>query len=73
MTAHVEPEDTQRAAEKAIRDSERYRAFIANSSEGIWRLEFDPPIDTSLPVGAQVDLAYATGRFAACNDVMARM
>ncbi len=60
-------------AEQAVRDSERYRAFIANSSEGIWRLEFDPPIDTSLPAEVQVDLAYRNGRFAECNQVMARM
>ena len=52
---------------------ERYRAFIDNSSEGIWRIEFDPPIDTSLPVDAQVDLAYSNGRFAECNVVMAQM
>ena len=50
---------------RALRASdERYRAFIANSSEGIWRLEFSPPIDTTLPVDEQLALAYANGRFA---------
>src|SRR5215510_5345327 len=52
---------------------ERYRAFVSHSSEGIWRLEFDPPIDTSLPVQEQVELAYRNGRFAECNLAMARM
>ena len=33
---------------------ERYRALFEQSSEGIWRLEFDPPIDTALPVDEQV-------------------
>jgi PAS domain S-box-containing protein len=51
----------------------RYRAFITHSSEGIWRLEFEPPIDTALPVAEQVDLAYRNGRFAECNLAMARM
>src|SRR6187399_136855 len=51
----------------------RYRAFIANSSEGIWRLELQPPIDTRLPVEQQVELAYRSGRFAECNLAMARM
>ena len=51
----------------------RYRAFIANSSEGIWRLELQPPIDTRLPVDQQVELAYRSGRFAECNLAMARM
>jgi PAS domain S-box-containing protein len=60
-------------AEAARASEERYRAFIENSSEGIWRLEFTPPVDTSLPVGEQVSLAYANGRFAECNAVMARM
>jgi PAS domain S-box-containing protein len=54
-------------------NEERYRAFIEHSSEGIWRLEFDPPIDTSLPVEEQVSLAYAHGRFAEVNQMMARM
>jgi PAS domain S-box-containing protein len=64
----------QKEFEEALRTSEeRYRAFIRNSSEGIWRMEFDPPIDTSLPVENQVDLAYRNGRYAECNEVMARM
>ena len=59
--------------EAARSSEERYRAFIRHSSEGIWRLEFRPPIDTSLPVDEQVALAYANGRFAECNETMARM
>ena len=57
-----------------LREKEaRYRSFFENSSEGVWRLEFDPPIDTALPIEAQVDLAYAHGRLAECNPAMARM
>ena len=52
---------------------QRYRAFVENSSEGIWRLEFDPPLDTTLPVDAQVELAYRHGVLLECNDAMARM
>ena len=58
---------------RTARGAEGYRAFIRNSSEGIWRLEFDPPIDTSLPAETQVELAYRTGRFVESNDAMARM
>ncbi|HEY1052694.1 MAG TPA: histidine kinase dimerization/phospho-acceptor domain-containing protein, partial [Prosthecobacter sp.] len=61
------------AAEEVRKSEERYRAFIANSSEGIWRLEFEPPLDITLPVEQQVEHAYAHGRMAECNDVMARM
>ena len=52
---------------------QRYRAFVENSSEGIWRLEFDPPLNTTLPVDAQVELAYRHGVLIECNDAMARM
>lgn len=59
---------------QALRDSEeRYRAFIAQSSEGIWRIEFDPPVDTRLSVDDQIEQAYARARIAECNEVMARM
>lgn len=64
----------EKDAEAALRESEaRYRSFITRSSEGIWLLEFDPPLDTSLPVEHQVHLAYRNGRFVDCNDAMARM
>jgi len=55
------------------KDAERYQSFFRNTSEGIWRLELDPPIDTSLSANTQVDLAYQNGRFAECNEAMARM
>lgn len=64
----------EKDAEAALRESEeRYRSFIAHSSEGIWLLEFDPPLDTSLPVDEQVELAYRNGHFVECNDAMAEM
>ncbi|MBI3578102.1 MAG: PAS domain S-box protein, partial [Ignavibacteriales bacterium] len=37
-------------AEQALKESEeRYRAFIFNSTEGIWRIELDRPLPTSMP------------------------
>ncbi len=67
-------EDSLRQSEQRLRQSEeRYRAFVANSSEGIWRMEFQPPVDTRLPVPQQVDLILRHGRFAECNEAFARM
>ena len=64
----------QRRDQERLRENEdRYRAFIANSSEGIWRMEFDPPGDISMPLERQVDWAYEHGRLVECNDAMARM
>ncbi|MDQ3068456.1 MAG: ATP-binding protein [Acidobacteriota bacterium] len=55
------------------RSDERYRAFLQNSTEAIWRFELDEPIDTALPVDAQVAAAFRHGWLAECNDAMARM
>jgi PAS domain S-box-containing protein len=74
ISDQVRNRDALRVQANVMRESEdRYRAFITNSSEGIWRLEFSPPIDTSLPVDEQVAAAYRNGRFAECNVAMARM
>src|SRR6266478_1068589 len=55
------------------RAEERYRSFIAQSSEGVSRLEIDPPVPVSLPEEEQIDRLYAGARIAECNDAMARM
>jgi signal transduction histidine kinase/CheY-like chemotaxis protein len=54
-------------------NEERYRAFIEQSSEGVSRLEFEPPVPLTLPDEELVDRIYTTGRLAECNDAMARM
>ncbi|HEX8071764.1 MAG TPA: PAS domain S-box protein [Pyrinomonadaceae bacterium] len=64
----------RKAAEDALRASEeRYRAFIGNSSEGIWRFELEQPASVALPADEQIELFYRYGYLAECNDAMARM
>ncbi|MDD5398493.1 MAG: HD domain-containing protein, partial [Dehalococcoidia bacterium] len=64
----------RKRAEKALEGSDqRYRAFIANSSEGIWRLEVDPPVSTSLPEKDQLQQIIDRACVAECNDAIARM
>ncbi|MBV9495451.1 MAG: PAS domain S-box protein [Acidobacteria bacterium] len=59
---------------RALRESdERYRAFMANTTEAIWRFELDQPIPTSLSPDEQIDLCYQYGFLAECNDAMATM
>ena len=52
---------------------EYYRQFFSQSFEGIYRTEFDHPIDTSLPVETQIDLIYANAYMAECNQALADM
>jgi PAS domain S-box-containing protein len=60
--------------EQAIKVSEeRYRSFIQQSSEGIWRFELDKPIDTRLTIDGQIDAIYQFGYLAECNDAFAQM
>jgi PAS domain S-box-containing protein len=66
-------DESVRAREALRRSEERYRAFIRNSSEGIWRCELDHPIDTSWPEDEQVERAYEWAFMAECNQAMARM
>ena len=64
----------RRRAEQAVRDSEeRYRAFIAQATEAVWRVELEAPIPVTLPEDELIDRLYAGAYVAECNDAMARM
>src|SRR5687768_9842727 len=52
---------------------ESYRAFIHNSSEGMWRMELDQPIDSGWPEDEQLARIYEWGYLAECNPATARM
>ncbi|MBC7922078.1 MAG: PAS domain-containing sensor histidine kinase [Ferruginibacter sp.] len=75
--AVIQHEDVtqQRRAQEALQaGEERYRAFVQQSSEAIWRFELDAaPIDIRLPEDEQIALFYQNAYLAECNDTMARM
>lgn len=68
-----ETEFRQRAEEELRRSEQSHRAFIEQSTEGIWRFEFDQPMRLNLPEDRQIDHVYRTAYLAECNDAMAQM
>jgi PAS domain S-box-containing protein len=77
QAARQAAEASARAKDELLRalgeSEERYRAFIANSSEGIWRFELEEPVPVDLPEAEQLELFYAHCYLAECNDAAARM
>jgi two-component system, cell cycle sensor histidine kinase and response regulator CckA len=65
--------ERKRAAEALIESDERYRAFIEQSSEGIWRYTTDVPISISLSEDEQIKMFFDHFYLAECNDAMAFM
>jgi len=65
--------ERKKAEEKLLKSEERYRAFIEQSSEGIWRFELEEPISIKLSVKKQIDLFYKYAYLAECNEAFARM
>ncbi len=63
--------ESRKNQEKYKHSEERYRTFIEQSSEGIWRLELETPISVNLLPKEQIDLLYKNGYIAECNKAMA--
>ncbi len=61
-------------AEEALRKSdERYKAFIQQSSEGIYRIELEKSVPVSLSIDIQFDAYFKNAYIAECNEIMAKM
>lgn len=60
-------------AEALKRSEERYRAFISQTSEGIYCWEFEPPIAIDLPEEVQIEQIFQRGYIVECNDAMAQI
>ena len=61
----------RKQSEKALKESEeRYRSFISQVSEGVYRFECDQPMDLNLPIEEQVDFIYEHMLVAECNEAL---
>ncbi len=65
--------EQKRTEQHLIRSEDRYKAFIAMSTEGIWRGDVSPPVDVTMPVEEQVAAFIENLRIAECNDALARI
>jgi hypothetical protein len=73
FSARASAELNRKREEDRLREcEERYRAFIATNVDGMWRIEFERPVDTTLPPEEQLDRIRETGYVAECNDSVAR-
>ena len=63
----------QSARQRAAQGETRYRTFVSQSSEAIWRFEMDEPFDVSLGRAAFLEAAWDQGFLAECNDTYAQM
>lgn len=52
---------------------ERYQAFVAQSSEGIWCADLERPMPLTLSETEQIDHFYRHSYLAVCNDAFAQM
>ena len=74
LSVYFQDVTERKRAEEEIRQSEeRYRSFVEQSTEGIWRFELGESLPTDLPEEEQVAHFYRHAYLAECNDVLARM
>ncbi|MBI5020927.1 MAG: PAS domain S-box protein [Ignavibacteriales bacterium] len=74
VSSQVAKSIERKQAQTALKESEdRYRAFVTQSTEGIWRYESTEPISIKLTPSEQVNLFLKTAFIAECNDAMAQM
>lgn len=70
VTDITERKETQESLKQS---EERYRAFVTQSSEAIWRFELKEPFSVELPVDEQIEQFYKHAFLAECNDATANM
>lgn len=65
--------ERKKAEESLIESEQRYKMFVQQSSEGIWRIDLDKPIHINTPLEEMIGYCYKNASVAECNDNFARM
>ncbi|HSG44161.1 MAG TPA: GAF domain-containing protein, partial [Anaerolineales bacterium] len=65
--------DLEKSLAELKESQERINFFLANTSEGVYRVDYDPPIPIEISYEEQYKLSRERGRFGECNDAIARM
>lgn len=74
MIGAAEDITIRKQTQKAIEESEmRYKMFVQQSKEGIWRVEIAEPMNIHTPVNEMIDYCYNNAWVAECNDAFAKM
>lgn len=74
ITNELKRQEELKIAQLDAEESEkRYRQFISQVTEGVYRFEAVEPVDISLPVEEQVDLIYEQMIFVECNKAFLKM
>ncbi len=64
--------EQKKLLEKIIESEERYKNFIFNSRDAIYRIEYKPPVPIELPTEEQARLIIERGVIAECNKAFAK-
>lgn len=65
--------DKKLTEDSLIKSKQRYQSFIENSNEGIYRVEFDMPVDLDKPEDDIIKNIYKYGYVAECNNEFGKM
>jgi PAS domain-containing protein len=73
VTSALTDDRRRRLTAALARTEERYRTYVSISTEAILGAEFDPPVQTDLPLEQQADEVTARAVIVECNQALARM
>ncbi len=69
----AERKQHEQLAERLRESENRFRSYITDSTEALWRIEFSPPVSTELDPEQQAEQMVRSAVLADCNATFARM